>query len=138
MTRQTKSTNVKINFQSKASQCITVNILITILESKSCRNNERNIHIILKSILFQFSGTWFEAARFPSELQRGECAAKTITSSLNTLTINETYVDNERLNTINVRATISADGRGVLNATLTDTTGSKIENNSWFITCPIK
>ncbi|XP_013135715.1 PREDICTED: uncharacterized protein LOC106101136 [Papilio polytes] len=74
-----------------------------------------------------FSGTWFEAARFPSELQRGECAAKTITSSLNTLTINETYVDNERLNTINVRATISADGRGVLNATLTDTTGTSFD-----------
>ncbi|KPJ13950.1 Apolipoprotein D [Papilio machaon] len=70
-----------------------------------------------------FGGTWYEASRFPSELQRGECAAKTISSSQNTVMISETYVDNERLNTINVTATIGTDGRGILNTTLTDVTG---------------
>ncbi|KPI92172.1 Apolipoprotein D [Papilio xuthus] len=70
-----------------------------------------------------FGGTWYEAARFPSELQRGECASKTISSSQNTVMISESYVNNERLDTINFTAITATDGRGILNTTLTDVTG---------------
>ncbi|CAG5005077.1 unnamed protein product [Parnassius apollo] len=75
-----------------------------------------------------FAGTWYEAARFPSELQAGQCAANQFTiRGQNDYDISHTVVSNERLTTLTGTATVSADGRGILNATLSNGAGVSVD-----------
>ncbi|XP_068619407.1 uncharacterized protein [Battus philenor] len=75
-----------------------------------------------------FRGIWYEASRFPSELQTGQCVANEFNNTgQNTLTISQTFIVNERLSTLTITATASADGRGVLNATVTNPAGETFD-----------
>ncbi|CAK1583857.1 unnamed protein product [Parnassius mnemosyne] len=75
-----------------------------------------------------FAGTWYETARFPSELQTGQCAANQFTiRGQNGYDISNTIVNNERLTTLTGTATVSANGRGILNAKLSTGAGVSID-----------
>ncbi|KOB52028.1 Chlorophyllide A binding protein, partial [Operophtera brumata] len=66
-----------------------------------------------------FEGTWHEVARFPSDLQEGECATTNFSpGAQNSLTITQTTVENEFQTTNVIPGTVSADGRGVFSATI--------------------
>ncbi|CAH2044979.1 unnamed protein product, partial [Iphiclides podalirius] len=63
-----------------------------------------------------FGGTWYEAARFPSEVQTGQCASNIFTiGTQNTINITQTIIYNERLDVSIGNATAVTDGRGILN-----------------------
>ncbi|KAI8424832.1 hypothetical protein MSG28_006760 [Choristoneura fumiferana] len=80
-----------------------------------------------------FSGTWHEAARFPSNEQTGECAANELVINQNTLTLTQTIVYNERLTTVSGPATVSDDGRGIITATLSNDEGVSIETTLYVL-----
>ncbi|KAJ0173509.1 hypothetical protein K1T71_010658 [Dendrolimus kikuchii] len=66
-----------------------------------------------------FANTWHEVARFPSGLQDGECVASNkVLTTANTFGITNTIVRDEREFTASTVGSISADGRGIINVTL--------------------
>ncbi|XP_063539025.1 uncharacterized protein LOC134748235 [Cydia strobilella] len=72
----------------------------------------------------QFTGTWYEIARFASARQSGNCTAIQFTSTTqDTFTLTQTIVYNERLTTVSGTATLATDGSGTLTATLSDGAG---------------
>lgn len=65
--------------------------------------------------MFQFAETWHEVARFPSELQNGECTATEFTLVDGSFDVVQTSViDDAQLSTVTT-GTLATDGRGVIN-----------------------
>ncbi|XP_053614015.1 uncharacterized protein LOC128677296 [Plodia interpunctella] len=74
-----------------------------------------------------FAGTWYEAERFPSELQSGECATNIFEqTSANTFSLSKSIIYNERLETFTGTATLAEDGSGVLTVNLVSESGASI------------
>ncbi|XP_064293123.1 uncharacterized protein LOC128682706 [Plodia interpunctella] len=75
----------------------------------------------------RFAGTWYEAERFPSELQSGECATNIFEqTSANTFSLSKSIIYNERLETFTGTATLAEDGSGVLTVNLVSESGASI------------
>nr|WFP52431.1 polycalin [Plutella xylostella] len=58
----------------------------------------------------EFSGTWYEAARFPSELQDGDCASFEFNVNGEAITIKQTIIYNERLQEVTANVVQSTPG----------------------------
>ncbi|CAG4957190.1 unnamed protein product [Colias eurytheme] len=67
-----------------------------------------------------FAGTWHEVSKFPSELPSGECVNNKyeVVANQNSFTLTKSFVTYEKLNVATGSATLSTDGRGILNVKL--------------------
>ncbi|XP_037876122.1 chlorophyllide A binding protein isoform X2 [Bombyx mori] len=81
---------------------------------------ENQVQAVPNFNLNAFSGTWHEVARFPSNLQNGQCAATDYTvRSQNSFSVVQSIVRTERQFTTSIpSATVPANGRGVISATI--------------------
>lgn len=82
-------------------------------------NQILNVHL-------QFSGTWHEVSRFPSELRQGTCSTKSLNRASDIdYTFYTSSVNNERLFSKLSSAKIADDGRGVITTELENEYGGK-------------